>query len=245
MFGALPGFVAHAAALVVCFWSILLCSFAFRLLGQPLIARLMHATVVHRIILKRRLPVLHGLELGRRVDDAPISHTVLTRSGILALDVQDYGAGELLGDPDAASWTHCNGLHRQVVPNPLTQNVRHRQFISDAAGLRQDCITGVVVIAGDTTLSPAIEPLVVRIAQLEGILRDLDSRVAASRSSLDRGWTVLCDLAQHGTPTTLHRLVDWLHPSRLAKLDRVQWAAICAGLVGPIAFRWGLSIIGR
>ena len=245
MFGALSGVFAHAAALVVCFWGVLLLYFAFRVLGLPAVERAMAMTVVHRCFLRCRLPALHGLELAKHPGDTAIGHIVRTPAGLLVVDVRDYERGALAGDPESATWTHIRGLHRTVVPNPLPENRRHRHLVANASGLRDDAIDGRVVVAGNCMLPPEIEALVLRPAALEAALRACEGQPYLRQAELARGWNLLCDVAELGPPTTLLAVRDFLHPRHMAEFEPLQWAATCAGLVGLFAFWWGLSIMRR
>jgi len=77
-----------------------------------------------------------------------IDHVVLSTRGVFVIETKNY-QGKIFGKVQEAQWTQR--LRRQSFrfQNPLRQNFRHRKFLAERCGVKEEAIMPLVVFTGN------------------------------------------------------------------------------------------------
>lgn len=77
-----------------------------------------------------------------------IDHVVLSTRGVFVIETKNY-QGKVFGKAQEAQWTQRLGRRSFRFQNPLRQNFRHRQFLAEKCGVKEEAIVTLVVFTAN------------------------------------------------------------------------------------------------
>jgi len=154
---------------------------------------------VAEVLARAGLPALHdvGLRDGRGLTQ--VDHLVRLPGGIAVLETKAF-AGMVTGGLGDRHWVQHlrEGAVQTAFLNPLLQNHRHMRAVREKAGAGVP-VAGWVVSAGTGRFCGDLEPAVVRLADLAGRLRALQTTTGScDPARLDAAWARLTAAAACG-----------------------------------------------
>lgn len=81
-------------------------------------------------------------------ESTQIDHVVLSTRGVFVIETKNY-QGKILGRAHEPQWTQRLGRQSFKFQNPLRQNYRHRKFLAEKCGVKEDAIVPLVVFTGN------------------------------------------------------------------------------------------------
>lgn len=81
-------------------------------------------------------------------DSTQIDHVVLSTRGVFVIETKNY-QGKILGKAHEPQWTQRLGRQSFKFQNPLRQNYRHRKFLAEKCGVKEEAIVSLVVFTGN------------------------------------------------------------------------------------------------
>jgi len=154
---------------------------------------------VAEVLARAGLPALHDVVLRDGRGLTQVDHLVRLPGGIAVLETKAF-AGMVTGGLRDRHWVQHlrEGAVRTAFLNPLLQNHRHVRAVRELAGAGVP-VAGLVVSAGAGRFCGELEPAVVRLADLAGLLWALQTTTGScAPARLDAAWaqlTVLSGLA--------------------------------------------------
>lgn len=119
-----------------------------------------------RMLLKMRLKspeylLFHNVMLPSGNGTTQIDHMVVSAYGIFVIETKNYG-GWIFGGERQAMWTQRfhHATHR--FQNPLFQNYKHTQTVTELFSLDKRCVISAVVFVGDAEFKTPMPPNVTK-----------------------------------------------------------------------------------
>ena len=86
-----------------------------------------------------------------------IDHIVVSQWGIFVIETKTY-SGWVFGDANSAQWTVTHFKRKDRFQNPLRQNYRHIDTLSECLGISKDYFKTIVAFCGETTFKTQMPP---------------------------------------------------------------------------------------
>jgi len=99
-----------------------------------------------------------------------IDHVIVSRYGIFVIETKNY-KGWIFGREHDAQWTQQNFRRKDRFQNPLRQNYKHTQTLSDLTGIPGDYFISLVVFGGDCTFKTPMPPNVIYPRDLDRFIK--------------------------------------------------------------------------
>ena len=81
-------------------------------------------------------------------ESTQIDHVVLSTRGVFVIETKNY-QGKIFGKTHEPQWTQRLGRKSFKFQNPLRQNHRHRKFLAEKCGVKEEAIVPLVVFTGN------------------------------------------------------------------------------------------------
>lgn len=81
-------------------------------------------------------------------ESTQIDHVVLSTRGVFVIETKNY-QGKIFGKAHEPQWTQRLGRQSFKFQNPLRQNYRHRKFLAEKCGVKEEAIVPLVVFTGN------------------------------------------------------------------------------------------------
>lgn len=92
--------------------------------------------------------VLNDLTFVIDGESTQIDHVVLSTRGVFVIETKNY-QGKIFGKSHESQWTQRLGRQSFKFQNPLRQNYRHRKFLAEKCGVKEEAIVTLVVFTGN------------------------------------------------------------------------------------------------